>query len=294
MIAVRVVNAANSSCDIVMFAKYKISVQELLLFIGGDTHLTSYLKDVNFQNWEREQYAAYRGNCLHPVIFGKNGVIEAQVLGNEQFPIQKRHVFISHSSKDADIAKVFAYILSLLGIECFIDSMIWNNISDLQRELDERYCWLHRGTTFNYKKRNNSTAHVHTMLLTALFEMIDICECCVFIESDNSLIRLDDINDTNKKSTFSPWIFSEINYIDKIRIQLPERHRTRLYSEGGALNESYKLKIVYPMDYIDSMITLTNKNFQNLCLYKRMSEYTSGEDLLDILYRVTGIINKEY
>ena len=74
MIAVRVVNAANSSCDIVMFAKYKISVQELLLFIGGDTHLTSYLKDVNFQNWEREQYAAYRGNCLHPVIFGKNGI----------------------------------------------------------------------------------------------------------------------------------------------------------------------------------------------------------------------------
>lgn len=277
-----------------MFAKYKISVQELLLFIGGDAGLTSCLKNVNFQNWVRDQYAAYRGNCLHPMIFGKNGVIEAQALSNEQFPIQQRHVFISHSNKDADIAKVFAYILSLFGIECFIDSMIWNNISDLQRELDERYCWLHRGTTFNYKKRNNSTAHVHTMLLTALFEMIDICECCVFIESDNSLIRLDDINDTNKKSTFSPWIFSEINYIDKIRINIPKRHKTRLYSEGGALNESYKLKIVYPMDYIDSMITLTNKNLQSLCLYKGKNEYTSGEDLLDILYRVTGIINKEY
>lgn len=277
-----------------MFAKYKISVQELLLFIGGDARLTSYLKDVNFQNWVRDQYAAYRGNCLHPMIFGKNGVIEAQALSNEQFPIQQRHVFISHSSKDADIAKVFAYILSLFGIECFIDSMIWNNISDLQKELDEKYCWLHRGTTFNYKKRNNSTAHVHTMLLTALFEMIDICECCVFIESDNSLIRLDDINDTNKISTFSPWIFSEINYIDKIRINIPKRHKTRLYSEGGALNESYELKIVYPMDYINSMITLTNKNLRSLCLYKRKNEYTSGEDLLDILYRVTGIINKEY
>lgn len=277
-----------------MFAKYKISVQELLLFIGGDARLTSHLKDVNFQNWVRDQYAAYRGNCLHPMIFGKNGVIEAQALSNEQFPIQQRHVFISHSSKDADIAKVFAYILSLFGIECFIDSMIWNNISDLQKELDEKYCWLHRGTTFNYKKRNNSTAHVHTMLLTALFEMIDICECCVFIESDNSLIRLDDINDTNKISTFSPWIFSEINYIDKIRINIPKRHKTRLYSEGGALNESYELKIVYPMDYINSMITLTNKNLRSLCLYKRKNEYTSGEDLLDILYRVTGIINKEY
>lgn len=277
-----------------MFAKYKISVQELLLFIGGDARLTSYLKDVNFQNWVRDQYAAYRGNCLHPMIFGKNGVIEAQALSNEQFPIQQRHVFISHSSKDADIAKVFAYILSLFGIECFIDSMIWNNISDLQKELDEKYCWLHRGTTFNYKKRNNSTAHVHTMLLTALFEMIDICECCVFIESDNSLIRLDDINDTNKISTFSPWIFSEINYIDKIRINIPKRHKIRLYSEGGALNESYELKIVYPMDYINSMITLTNKNLRSLCLYKRKNEYTSGEDLLDILYRVTGIINKEY
>lgn len=277
-----------------MFAKYKISVQELLQFIGGEAHLTSYLKDVKFQNWVRGQYAAYSGNCLHPMIFGKNGVIEAQALSNEQFPIQQRHVFISHSSKDADVAQVFAYILSKFGVTCFIDSMIWNNISDLQRELDERYCWLHRGTTFNYKKRNNSTAHVHTMLLTALFEMIDICECCVFIESDNSLIRLDDINDTNKKSTFSPWIFSEINYIDKIRINIPKRHKTRLYSEGGALNESYELKIVYPMDYIDSMITLTNKNFQSLCLYKSKNEYTSGEDLLDILYRVTGIINKEY
>lgn len=263
-----------------MFKRYKISLDTIESFIG-DNMQTIHNSNA-YKKWEKEQYAAYGGNCLHPTIYGKDGVIKAQMFSDDQFPIQKRHVFISHSSKDADVAKVFAYILSKFGVTCFIDSMIWNNISDLQRKLDEKYCWLHRGTTFNYKKRNNSTAHVHTMLLTALFEMIDACECCIFIESHNSEIRLNDIEGT---STFSPWIFSEINFINKIRINPPERYKsTRTYSGGGRINESEEFKIAYPLGSIDDMEVITYGILQEL--FSGVVSSDSGEQVLDRLYEI--------
>lgn len=265
-----------------MFKKYKISLNEILTFIGEENfiHIT---RNIEYRNWINRQYAAYEGKCLQPMIFGESGVIKADILSANQFPINRNmQVFISHSSKDAVVAKVFAYILSAWGINCFIDSMIWNNISDLQRDLDEKYCWLKRNELFDYEKRNNSTAHVHTMLSSALFEMIDICECCVFIESNNSEIKLNDIRDT---STFSPWIFSEINYINKIRLNIPLRYqnRTQLFSEGGILNESTNLQIAYPLKSIDDMKTITFDHLYNLNLYA--SQHT-GEEVLDRLYRI--------
>ena len=267
-----------------MFKRYKISLDTIESFIGdfiGDNMQTIHNSNA-YKNWVRDQYAAYGGDCLHSAIYGKDGVIKAQMFSDDQFPIQKRHVFISHASKDADVAKVFAYILSKFGVTCFIDSMIWNNISVLQSELDKRYCWLVKDKLFDYKKRNNSTAHVHTMLSSALFEMIDACECCVFIESHNSEIRLNDIGGT---STFSPWIFSEINFINKIRVNPPERHKsTRTYSGGGRINESEEIKIAYPLRSIDDMEVITDGILQEL--FSGVASSDSGEQVLDRLYEI--------
>lgn len=280
-----------------MFAKYKISTSEILtsLLLKPVDQIVEF---PDYKEWEEQQYAAFSGDILNPMIYGNDGVIKAEVLSNEQFPIQPKHVFISHSSKDATVAKCFAYYLSRLGIDCFIDSMIWNNISQLQRVLDEKYCWLNEEEKiFNYKKRNNSTAHVHAILSTALFEMIDQCECAIFLESDNSVVKLEDIKDD---STYSPWIYEEINYISKIRQNIPERLKhiyTRYFSaRDDRINESVEnLVVVYPMKAVKELTPLTAKNIECMGNFTKLLKEEgvtgiSGEDVLEMLYVQTGYI----
>lgn len=283
-----------------MFARYKIPIEEVLSYIGGEDPFYKTLKNPDYQSWVKQQYAASPDNILNKLVYGKNGVIKVNVLENEQFPIAPKQVFISHSSRDKDIAKAFAYKLSTLGITCFIDSIIWNNISQLQKELDQKYCWLDEDNKiYSYNKRNDSTAHVHAILSTALFKMIDNCECGIFIDSDNSIIKLKDITGD---STFSPWIYEEINYIDKIRPNIPERFKESFkrtcYSDTRMINESDQqiLRMVYQTDELENFKFLNAEIMTCMQKAKNIIEKngleSSGEDVLDCLYLRTQYLWK--
>ncbi len=286
-----------------MFAKYKIDINEIISILGGLQEVRNVLSDLEFQKWVTDQYSAYPGNILNPLVYGQNGVIRADIVSDEQFPILKdKQVFISHSSKDGDIARILAWFLyKFFGINCFIDSMLWNNISDLQKELDGKYCWLRKeDRIYDYNKRNYSTAHVHAMLSTALFEMIDSCECAIFIESNNSTIKLEDIRDC---STFSPWIFEEINYINKIRVNIPERlkksKQVKTFAIGGTLNESVDIPVVYPLRNLKDMHIINAETLRELYRYsqelqhrERLEKKKLAERILDTLYINTGRITR--
>lgn len=288
-----------------MFAKYKIDIKEVISSIGGLQEVKSVLSNPNFQQWITDQYSAYPGDILNPLVYGQNGVIRADIVSDEQFPILKdKQVFISHSSKDGDIAKVLAWLLhTFCGINCFIDSMLWNNIADLQKELDGKYCWLReKDKIYDYNKRNYSTAHVHAMLSTALFEMIDSCECAIFIESNNSTIKLEDINDC---STFSPWIYEEINFINKIRVNPPvrfeRRRQVKAFSIGGTLNESINIPVVYPLRNLKDMSAIDVRTLIELYDYsqklqqrEQLDKKQLAEHVLDTLYINTGRITRSW
>lgn len=287
-----------------MFAKYKIDINEIISFVGGDEHFAEIIASQKFKDWVSNQYGAYPYDVLNPMVYGQNGNIRADVVSEQQFPILKdKHIFISHSSKDGDAAKVLALVLKMTcGINCFIDSMLWNNIAELQKEIDGKYCWLRKeDKVYDYNKRNNSTAHVHVMLSSALFEMIDRCECAVFIESANSTIKLDDIHNT---TTFSPWIYEEINFINKIRENTPERYKNRkqlkTFSVGGIMiNESVSIPIVYPLKSIQEMRTIDAQTLRVLNERAKFLQEHEGlpikliaEPILDTLYINTGFIKE--
>nr|MBK7064154.1 hypothetical protein [Deltaproteobacteria bacterium] len=63
------------------------------------------------------------------------------------------------------------------GLTAFVDSSVWGDANELLAEIDNRFCWSDDRRTYDYRKRNNSTSHVHMMLATALSVMIDRCEC---------------------------------------------------------------------------------------------------------------------
>lgn len=170
--------------------------------------------------------------------------LDADSIWDEWFLEIKADVVISHSSKDAALAKTLAnWLKENHQLTSFIDSEIWGHSDELLKELDNEYCLNHGGETYSYEKRNGSTSHVHMMLSYALTRMIDRTECFIFLESHNSSTAKESVS-----GTFSPWIFHELPKVDTIKPNKPIRVMKKLASQRfEAVTESFNLKIKYPL-----------------------------------------------
>ena len=174
--------------------------------------------------------------------------LEAESIWDEWFPQVKADVFISHSSKDAALAKLLAsWLEQYYQLTAFIDSEIWGHSDELLKELDDEYCVKDRSncraTIYSYEKRNGSTAHVHMLLCYALTRMIERTECFIFIESHNSVTAEDSV-----EGTYSPWIFHELATVDTVELKVPERLMQKAESPRYAIiAESVTPRIKYPL-----------------------------------------------
>ena len=150
-----------------------------------------------------------------------NGHIDASALQDEWFPAIKADVFISHSHKDLPIAKALAgWLKNTFGLSSFIDSFVWGYCDELLKEIDNKYCKnridskrFSKGDkeTYNYTLRNFTTSHVHTLLSSALSQMIDKTECVIFINTPQSVSISSEIESIKGNSiTTSPWIYHEL------------------------------------------------------------------------------------
>ena len=161
-------------------------------------------------------------NAVKPVLdrfILTNGDIDAEAMQEQWFPQKKMDIFISHAHADRELAMELAGFLNFeLEVTCFIDSCIWEHAETLQKQLDRKYCKNEDGETYDYDLRNQSTAHVHMILNNALSQMIDNCECFLFLKTKNSTVE-----SIIKKKTYSPWIFSEISISKMIKKKDPPR-----------------------------------------------------------------------
>lgn len=160
--------------------------------------------------------------------------LDADKLSKVFFPeAPECKVFISHSHSDVEYASYIAYLLHLKGINAFIDAHIWNNMDELLNKIDQEHCRLKgKKHTYDYSKRNISTSNVHMILFSALINMIDSCECFLFLDTQNS------IEDTARQSvTYSPWIMGELLVSSIIQKTNP---RPQTLHEARASTESFK------------------------------------------------------
>lgn len=177
----------------------------------------------------------------------KAHVLDGSAMQNEWFPQVEADVFISHSHKDKNLAIVLAgWLQTHFHLTSFIDSTIWGYSNRLLKSIDDEYCWNPDRGVYDYGLRNQSTAHVHMMLSTALSMMIDKCECLFFLNTPNSIKSFGSTDKTD-----SPWIYSEITATQILRQKFPTRitEMMEAFSHFDGLGDIEKsLKITYDVN----------------------------------------------
>lgn len=270
-----------------MYRGYQVKSSTL-----SDLFLTSTV------NWQGEE-AAFRENIEsiqsqvnidfseRANIEDDDGNIDAEQIVKAWFPVQEYDVFLSHSHADVETAIQFAvWLKKYLGLKVFVDSTVWGCADELLAQLDKKYCYKQNTGTYDYDKRNKTTAHVHLMLAMALQEMINKSECFLFVDSGNSI----DLSWRQAQETKSPWIFEELkttSIIEKIRPSrivlregLEHRDSTHVFAQKD-------LDVYYPVGSELSKLTrLTYEDLKNAQMDHQNNPNMHG---LDTLYNQTPL-----
>ncbi len=262
-----------------MFAKFRLekrTLSDYLKWLKVKYHLDT-------DNWTynaEEKSQQFFQTLLDTVWIDKTkGELDGEKLKRYVFPTGDEgqyDVFISYSHDDKEIAMKLAYYLTkYCSLNVFLDCFIWNSADALLKAIDDEYCQTPDKKHYYYTSRNYSTSHVHALLSMAILDIINKTECCIVLDSKNS-INLHNLENPKEAKTLSPWIYEEISFMR----MLPQRstRKTKYFSQGGALeslNESKILKIANPVDF-NGFALLTVEDLLNL--------NSDGEDRLDKLY----------
>lgn len=217
---------------------------------------------------------------LDNFILKNTTTLDGSSIQKNWFPDIESEIFISHSHKDEDIAILLSgWLYDNFGLKSFIDSCIWGYSDDLLQIIDNKYCISDYGFTYDYKKRNYSTSHVHMMLSTALNMMIDKTECLLFLNTPNSLNTYDVI--TNK--TASPWIYSELSISKIIEKKIPLRKTKMKYAHESSLKIEYDVSLNHLADI--------NHETLNRWLYSYSNNKIEIlKNALDTLYHINNYV----
>lgn len=220
-----------------------------------------------------------------------NNTLEAKEIIENWFPKVKAEVFLSHSHKDENLVIGLAgWLKDNFGIESFIDSAVWGYSDELLKAIDNKYCKNESGETYSYEQRNRSTSHVHMMLSTALVEMIDRCECVIFVNTQNSFTPADYFKSEGK--TESPWIYAEIAMTRMLRQRTPTEHREKhivksqsMTQEAFAEAKREELRISYNTDLLHLIpLSITDLETWKNKEGKKMKKAYSLDSLYEIKF----------
>lgn len=201
---------------------------------------------------------------LQRYILNKDNILNATKIQEHLFPEIEADIFLSHAHADEDKVISLAVYLEDMGFQVFVDSCVWENAFELLKTIDEKHCKFKDSDTYNYQKRNFSTATVYMILNAALHRMIEKSELFIFLGTENSLTVEDSIE--NQEFLKSPWVFSELTFVNQVvrfdnRISLRPRPVTKSIAiedtRAIALDESMEVRFNKPtLDF-----SLSNQHF---------------------------------
>lgn len=190
------------------------------------------------------------------------------------FPKIDADIFLSHSHADEDLVVAFAgWLKHVFDLKVFVDSCIWGYSKVLQNIIDEKYSKNADGK-YNYDKVLLASSHVHMMLNTALMQMIDNCECIIFLNTPNSVKPKEVVS-----KVVSPWIYSEIGMTKLIKRKKIDEHRIKKLFEGTKTFSDFEIEYNLDTDHL-TQLTITDLN-------NWIENYAEASDnALDYLYQL--------
>lgn len=222
-------------------------------------------------------------------IDNQKKILDGTHIMEEWFPQVKSHIFISHSHTDIDaIYELVGYLYAEYNIKAFVDAAVWGYADKLLQKIDDDHCYQNSTGTYNYPKRNITTSNVYLMLLNSLHSMIDNTECVFFIDTPNSVKSIPDQFDG---ATYSPWIFSELNIVEKIRIKKPFRPYELKFERRDTAFEPVQESVQVIYDIEKQLSNLEPLSFNDLSRWEKIKEtspHMTAERNLDRLYDIKG------
>ncbi|MDN3706287.1 hypothetical protein QW060_17145 [Myroides ceti] len=160
------------------------------------------------------------------------------------------------------------------------------NSKNLQKIIDEKYS-KNLDEKYIYDKVLYASSHVHMMLNAALMQMIDACECIIFVNTPYSVKPRDVVN-----KVVSPWIYSKIGMTKLTRKKELKEYRVQPIFESDR-TFSDKLNIEYNLD-TDHLTKLSindlNNWKNNFTKFKSLLTYMNNaltdKRALDYLYEL--------
>lgn len=210
-----------------------------------------FLRAEEYKRIGRAQKEVAQKVIQEKILSGK-WVIAGDKTESEWFPQLKKHVFISHSHKDEDAALLVAGLLKdRLGIDAFVDSAAWGCYRGLAKCLYEvaKRGYPNITSQQDTQLRMSATEHAHCMLSKSLIQMMDRCECLMFLDTPAS-VGLHNINIAGS-STFSPWIYTEIEASRVLRRYMYPRSMLKAANENQrsfARGETVRVQVSYPLN----------------------------------------------
>ncbi|RZF91493.1 hypothetical protein EXT42_15465 [Pseudoalteromonas sp. CO302Y] len=222
-------------------------------------------------------------------FYNDEGLLNGDALKKEWFPeIEGSHVFISHSSKDRELAlKLANWLYHEFKIESFIDSTVWGFADKLLKQIDNKYAYREETKDYSYEIRNYTTSHVHMMLSNALNSMIERSECLLFLNTENA-IRNISLEEDREQYTFSPWIMAELQTSALIEKKQSPNSKRAFYSPAS---HTADLEIIvekaksFQMIHKVNVKHLNKLNYENLKKWADHCNEDKGYDALTQLYR---------
>jgi len=219
---------------------------------------------------------------LERYLLNKDNIFNATEIQKHLFPETTAEIFLSHAHADEDKVIALAVYLKELGFNVFVDSFVWGSAFDLLKKIDEKHCKYRDPDTgkeiYSYKNRNFSTANIYMILNAALHRMIERSELFIFLGTENSLTIEDSIE--NQKKLISPWIFSELTFVNQVR-RYDERYdiRTKLVTESASVSLEYNMAMDrdFSFQYLKPCLdfTLSNKRFEKWVLDETKFDFLS-------------------
>lgn len=221
------------------------------------------------------QYQQEASKQLRALNFSTTSkILDGNEIEEVWFPKIDSQVFISHSHNDADLAFALSgWLKAKFGVSSFIDSAVWGYRGDLISKL------THGLGPIDAQKM---VEHVDCMLVKSLMQMIDQCECLIFLNTPNSICAQGVL-----AKTLSPWLFYELNVSRYIRLNVPLRHLLRKSAETNesVLNsqENFSRKIAHSVR-VNHLMSLDARMLRE---WERSASGLKDEAALDKLYVLT-------